>query len=879
MAIEADMDESLLNDYKSENILLRARRNKIACVIAFIFMPVGAAFDYLSSPVQLWDLLGIRIIVSATVIGLYLLQLSKSYRDRAELISMMLTVVLNSSFCIVMYLTDGVDSRYHATLSLMILGGGLLMAWTLYETIFISVFTLVIYTFSAYMHYLYIDHVARWEQLFSNLYLILLSGVIAGASSHFYTNARMNDFSLRRQLDMRNKELEELDRMKSRFFANISHELRTPLTLILSPIQDLLQSTSSFDDNVKHLLKTAHDNALRLLRLVNELLEVIKLEEGKMNYEGEDVEIGNFIAAMVDSMRHLAESQNISLIKNLSSQTNIITADSYMLERIFINLIGNAIKFTSAGGTINVSEEVINDNVVIRVSDTGIGISEEDLPYIFDRFHQAGNSSTHRSQGTGLGLALVRELTEIMQGQISVTSKLGHGTTMQLTFPLLKIEASPNAIPAGNTEDDNNSMFQPIIGKDAGLTRNQPAPATITELPPGDDPLVLVVDDEPDIRNYLVNTLEKNYRVIKALDGEQALNYAKKFKPEFILLDLMLPKIDGLEVCRTLKHDPETRHIKIMLLTARIDEEAKISALNNGADDFLTKPFSKVEVQTRLRNLLQTANLENSLRIHNRELEETLTELRQTQAQLIHSEKINALGKLTAGLLHEINNPLNYALTALQMIKREPVFNEDEVLHEIFQDIDEGMNRIKSIICELQVFAHPAEANKHGTFSIKDAITSALRFTANELRDIHVTQNLHQEEEVIGSRGSIVQILINLLTNSSKAIAAVSTREKRKGEITITTENRDSRLYIHVRDNGIGIEKEVIHNIFDPFYTSRDVGEGMGLGLSICHTIVRNHGGQLTVTSEHGLWTEFCFDLPIAVEADSSEELKLHAVK
>lgn len=873
------MDELFLADYKSENTSLRARRNRITCLIAFIFMPVGAAFDYLSSPVQLWDFLSIRIIVSVIVIGLYLLQLSKSYRDKAILISMVLAVVLNSSFCIMMYLSDGVDSRYHAILSLMILGGGLLMAWTLYETIFISIFTLIMYAFSAYMHYLYIDHVARWDHLFSNLYFILLSGVIAGASSHFYTKARLNDFSLRRQLDMRNRELEELDRLKSRFFANISHELRTPLTLILSPIQDLLQSSSKFDEKINNLLKTAHDNALRLLRLVNELLEVIKLEEGKMNYEGEDVEIGNFLAAMVDSMRHLAESNKIRLEKKLSPQSNIIIADSYLLERIFINLIGNAIKFTAQGGTITVSEEVSNGSVIIKVTDTGIGISEDDLPYIFDRFHQAGNSSTHRSQGTGLGLALVRELTEIMQGQISVTSKLGHGTTMQIIFPLSKTETSTRSDGA-KPVSELKATIQPISDKEAGIIGKPTTPVVITELPPGDGPLVLVVDDEPDIRNYLVSTLEKNYRVIKALDGEQALKYANKYLPDFILLDLMLPKIDGLEVCRLLKQNQDTRHIKIMLLTARIDEDAKISALENGADDFLTKPFSKVEVQTRLRNLLQTAQLESALRIHNRELEDTLSELKQTQAQLIHSEKINALGKLTAGLLHEINNPLNYALTALQMIKREPVFNEDEVLHEIFLDIDEGMNRIKTIICELQVFAHPSEANKQGTFSIKDAITSAIRFTANDLRDIRVIQDLDSNEDVNGSRGSVVQILINLFSNAAKAIAAVPAEEKRKGEITVTTENRDNRLHVRVRDNGVGIDKDSIQNIFDPFYTSRDVGEGMGLGLSICHTIVKNHGGQLTVTSESGSWTEFCFDLPVAAEIETANEgFKLQAVK
>ena len=382
------------------------------------------------------------------------------------------------------------------------------------------------------------------------------------------------------------------------------------------------------------------------------------------------------------------------------------------------------------------------------------------------------------------------------------------------------------------------------------------------------------------MRNYLVASLETKYRVMQAQDGEQALNMAMNYKPDFILLDLMLPKIDGLQVCRTLKRDNDTKHIKIMLLTARIDEEAKINALKNGADDFLTKPFSKVEVQTRLRNLLQTAELENSLRIHNKELKNTLSELKQTQAQLIHSEKINALGKLTAGLLHEINNPLNYALTALQMIKREPVFVEDEVLGETFQDIDEGMNRIKSIICELQVFAHPSEANKQEIFSIKDTITSALRFTANELGDIQIIQNLHATDEVFGSRGSIVQILINLLSNASKAIAAVPSQENRKGLITISSDARDNRLFIRVRDNGIGIEQDIIQNIFDPFFTSRDVGEGMGLGLSICHTIAKNHGGQLTVASEHGNWTEFSFDLQIAAEACASDrEFKLHAVK
>ena len=868
------MDSAILADYKAENTLLRARRNKIACVIACIFMPVGAAFDFLSDPDKFWTLLGIRISVSSLAIVIYILQISKVFRSYSALHSIALVIIINSAFCLLMYFTEGITSRYYATLSLMILGGGLLMAWTPIETTIISIYTLIIYLLSAYLHNLYIDPFENWGQLLNNLYFIFLSGVLGAASSHFYTNARMNDFSLRRQLDIRNKELEQLDRMKSRFFANISHDLRTPLTLILSPIQDLLQNSSRFDEKINGLVKIAHGNALRLLRLVNDLLDVIKLEEGKMNYHGEPVAIGKFLAAMVDSMRHLAESHRITLIKQLDSAVNIITADSYLLERIFINLIGNAIKFTPSGGTITVSEQYQGNEVEIMIADTGIGISKEDLPYIFDRFHQAGNSDTHRTQGTGLGLALVKEITEQMQGQIAVASELGKGTTMRISFPVSEhvTEKDDNLLQLGNYE------IHPVSNKVA-RTNNRPSLSVINPtLPAGDGPLVLIVDDEPDMRGYLKSSMEDNYRVIEALDGEQALRLAKLHKPELVLLDLMLPKLDGLAVCKILKDLDETKHIKIMLLTARIDEEAKIDALRNGADDFLTKPFSKVEVQTRLRNLLQTAKLENTLRIHNKELETALFTLKQTQAQLIHSEKINALGRLTAGLLHEINNPLNYSITALQFVKNEPAFKTDEILRDTFQDIDEGMNRIKTIISDLQIFAHPSETNKQEDFHFRDTLTSALRFTEKEIGAIRIIQNLQSGDEVHGSRGSIIQVMINLLTNASKAINAVP--ESRAGEITITTQSHDGRINVYVRDNGIGIKKETMANIFDPFYTSRDVGEGMGLGLSICDTIVKNHGGTLKVRSEEGKWTEFCFDLPASGEVEKVDKhFELQTVK
>lgn len=882
MARSKALQHQLDPAYENVDLQLRISRNRIACLLGVILMPIGGFLDHMLYPALMKEFIVIRMMVVMILGIIFLGHYTEFGKKHIKWLGIIMIITLNLSFCIMMYLSTGVLSRYHSALSLMILSSGILLPWTVAETLLVSVITLFLYFSSCLLHGLYYKPISlmEWDTLMNNSYFILLSGIIAATSSYFNTRARINDFELRQELDSRNKELEELDRLKSRFFANISHELRTPLTLILAPIEDLIQNSSVYGDKISNLLKTAHSNALRLLRLVNDLLDVIKLEEGKMRYQDEPVDLGDFLAAMVDSMRHLAESNQIKLTRQLSANDNVIIADSYLLERIFINLLGNAIKFTPSGGSIHVAEESNDDSVIIEITDTGIGISKEDLPYIFDRFHQAGNSSTHRSQGTGLGLALVKELTEKMHGHISVTSELGAGTTMHITFPLAgHVETLQKRTAPAISEDIVQDSYV-LADRESNLIKKSVTDTTDSELPEGDGPLVMVVDDEPDMRNYLISTMKENYRVIQAQDGDQALKQANKHKPDLMLLDLMLPKIDGLEVCRILKQSPDTKSIKIMLLTARIDEGAKINALKNGADDFLTKPFSKVEVQTRIRNLLQTADLENNLRIHNKELKNALSELKQTQAQLIHSEKINALGKLTAGLLHEINNPLNYALTALQMIKRDPVFKDDEVLHETFQDIDEGMNRIKSIICELQVFAHPSESNKQESFSIKDTISNALRFTSNELGDIQVIQNLNETDEVFGSRGSIVQILINLLSNASKAIAAVPSQENRKGEITISTETRDNRLYVHVRDNGIGIDQDTIQNIFDPFFTSRDVGEGMGLGLSICHTIAKNHGGQLTVVSEHGNWTEFSFDLRIAAEADEDDqEFKLHAVK
>ena len=230
---------------------------------------------------------------------------------------------------------------------------------------------------------------------------------------------------------------------------------------------------------------------------------------------------------------------------------------------------------------------------------------------------------------------------------------------------------------------------------------------------------ILVVDDEPDMRRFLVTTLAEDYHVLQAADGEQGIKLAQTQSPDLVLLDWMLPGRDGLEICQLVRRDDSTKDVKIILLTARVDEASKIKALEEGADDFLTKPFSLIEVKTRIANQLRIAYLQKDLRARNLDLEETLSQLKETESQLVQSEKMNAIGSLSAGLLHEINNPLNYTLTALQ-VGREFIEEDNSELIETMDDIDEGMTRIKDIVSDLRDFAYPNSEPKRECFDLNN---------------------------------------------------------------------------------------------------------------------------------------------------------------
>ena len=403
------------------------------------------------------------------------------------------------------------------------------------------------------------------------------------------------------------EKLEALNKMKSRFFANISHEFRTPLTLILGPLQDMLAEGGNIDESGKRTLGLMQRNAQRLLRLINQLLDLSRLESGKLNLRltREDPRI--FVRGIVTSFASLARQKQVSL-RFTAEETPTLRAlcaqawiDRDVLEKILYNLLSNALKFTPQGGSVKVSMSAHNRLGFIRlgVRDTGRGIPAGRLENIFERFYQV--SADRGQEGTGIGLALTRELAELHHGEIKVTSEEGHGTEFILLLPVSAAYFSDGdfkAVP--DTDGLSSSPRQAAPGGD-GENTGAPAPPSHDD----DVPVILVVDDHDDVRDYIRGHLRENFTVLEARTGREGLQTAAEAIPDMVISDVMMPEMDGYQLCAALKGNEKTSHIPVILLTARAAEKDKLSGLETGADDYLTKPFNSRELHARVRNLIR----------------------------------------------------------------------------------------------------------------------------------------------------------------------------------------------------------------------------------------------------------------------------------
>ncbi|MCS6974728.1 MAG: ATP-binding protein [Cyclobacteriaceae bacterium] len=415
-------------------------------------------------------------------------------------------------------------------------------------------------------------------------YVLLTIGVLWMARRQVVNRERLKAQILIAQRER--EALREVDHLKTQFFSNITHEFRTPLTLIQGPAEELMHRTSNNAD--KQLLAIIKNNANRLLQLINQLLDLAKLDSQQLSLEEKPVELGPWLRFLISQFTSLAQSRNISFRWQITEPVPVVMADEKKLETILTNLLSNALKFTPENGVVNVSAQWKENMFTFRVADTGCGIPAEDLPHIFNRFYQVEHAKRPHSGGTGIGLTLVKEYTELMKGKIEVESTVDKGSTFTVYLPLKMAITDVHA-----------EIIQPDFTEKYDLPGE---PETMAET---NAPLMLIVEDSEDIRLLIRTNLGKAYRYEEAGNGKEGWEKATHIIPDLIISDLMMPEMDGLELCKKIKADVRTQHIPFIMLTAKAGEENKITGLQTGADDYLVKPFNRDELIAKVHNLMQ----------------------------------------------------------------------------------------------------------------------------------------------------------------------------------------------------------------------------------------------------------------------------------
>ncbi len=410
-------------------------------------------------------------------------------------------------------------------------------------------------------------------------------------------------------LAQQNAQLRQLDEAKSQFFANISHEFRTPLTLTFGPIEDLLKGRYEVAPEARPHLERARRNGHRLLRLINQLLDLSRLDAGALRLNAQQHNLVAFLEQRVGAFADMAAVRGLTLRYVPDVPEIVYVFDAEKLETVLLNLLSNAFKFTPRGGSVVVSaRQDAHGEALITVRDTGIGIPSAHLPHLFDRFYQVDGSTTRKRDGSGIGLALSRQLVELHEGSLTVASTVGEGTTFTLTLGLVAptpssqgdgsvIPGASAPVPARTPEVEPFPVPAPVLAQAAPSV--PPAGSASDE-----SAVILVVEDNTDMRAYIRAHLEGRYRVAEAVHGKAGLEQAVALVPDLILSDVMMPHMDGLDLLQAIREDERTSHIPVILLTARADVESRIVGLSTGADAYLAKPFHAEELQAHVTGLI-----------------------------------------------------------------------------------------------------------------------------------------------------------------------------------------------------------------------------------------------------------------------------------
>ena len=629
------------------------------------------------------------------------------------------------------------------------------------------------------------------------------------------------------ELQFANQKLRDLDRLKTEFFANVSHELRTPLTLILAPIEALLASADAASIAARRdILQTVHNNAIRLLQMINGLLDFSKVSAGKTEIHRESVDIVELTRSLLWDFRSMMQRKEITDSFSANAPLPFVEMDRYLYERIVFNLLSNAVKFTPNGGSISVNLDVHDGQLALAVSDTGIGIATDDLRWLFEKFYQVEGSSTRRFEGTGLGLALVKEFARLLEGEVAVESEVGQGST----FTLRCAAPAAAAVAAGvTTESTHVRLPEPIAAE--------------RFVPEGDDttvrPVVVVAEDNLELAAFIADLLSPLCRVHLASDGAEALRLTRTIRPDLILSDVMMPRVDGIRLTKEIKTDKATNGIPIVLLTAMTNRESLLRGWEAGADDYLFKPFHPKELEARVTSLLAGVEW--------RKKGEAYRQQRDALEQFTHIAS------------HDLREPLRKIVSFIEIFtSRNPGL--DAASARYLATVSASATRMYHLLDTLIDYARVDRTQPVAQpIDLRRIVEDVIEQFADEIAAAGAEVTIGQLPELAVNPPQLTMLFRNVIANSLKYRC-----ESRRSAIRIEATRHDFEWIVSVADNGIGFEPQHREKIFIMFERlhGQERYAGDGMGLAICRRIVEQHGGRMWAESEPDHGAVFYFSLP-----------------
>ncbi len=823
-------------------------RVRLAGTVGAVFVPLFYFLDVLLTPQFAGDFLQWRLLSSLVCLACVLFTFRAWGRTWIVALGYLECLAVSTPIAgMVLRIEPGV-STYYAGLNLCLLTIAVLFPWRPRHTFIVSMLILAEFVVPVVV----VGSLDR-PAFVNNLFFVATTAAIGtlSAVANFQEYGRRFDLSWSlevrsRDLAAANGRLRQADELRNRFFANVSHELRTPLTLALSPLE-ALRSDPTVPPALVPTVRALHLDMMALGRRIEDLVDLARLDSRRMQLVRGPVDLGRLVEQVATVAQPYAARHGLTLEVHTTPEV-VALGDVNRLEQVVFNLLSNALKFTPAGGRVGIGVARGDaGRVRLYVEDTGPGMSDEQRGELFERFGRT--SETTVARGSGLGLALVKEFVDLHAGTIELVTALGEGCTFRVDLPAAEGEGVANA-PRMRPD-------QLMLDFEAEL----PARVASSAEPRLDAfrPLVLVVDDNRRLRQFVAETLAAEFRVEEAGDGQEALACLAREIPAVVVSDVMMPGVDGRALLAAIRADPRTRWLPVVLLTAHGDDDARDEALEEGASDYLAKPFAVRELRARVRNFVALRQVQTELADAATSLARALEETRAAQGRALRAEKLAAIGQLASGIAHEVKNPINYVVNfarpsraRLERVETqlathgglEAERRELAQVREALGRVIEGSERVVGIVDGLMAFARGGGARVD--VNLDAEIRAALRLLTASLPDgVRVDADLAAEGTVRGSPVGAGAVVVNLVANALHAVEG-------GGVVRVRTRSDAAQVVLDVGDDGPGVPEELRHRIWDPFFTTKAAGEGLGLGLALVQRIVvDDFGGNIElVTAE-----------------------------